>query len=342
MFRYIYSSFVFASLFFRAAFSESECKVIQTDYSDNRLDKNNLRLVQFNMEWLFIDYYKNADCPGNGCTWKNESEINIHIDHLTNVINDLQPDIMNICEIEGCDELDALINQTNDSYMPYLIKGTDTSTGQNVGIMTKITPNSNLYRSELKVPYPIDGSNCNYNGTSGTHGVSKHYITEFTINDINIAMIGAHLLSMPTDPKRCTEREAQALVIQNIIKEYIEKQYEIIFIGDLNDYDKDVLDINEHLPISQVLDIIKGNNIDDYTLYSVAQFIPQKERFTNWWDSQNNCQELKENYAMIDHILTTKYLQSKIKNAFIYHKYKEYCGKWDSDHYPVVVDFEFD
>ena len=29
---------------------------------------------------------------------------------------------------------------------------------------------------------------------------------------------------------------------------------------------------------------------------------------------------------MIDHILTTKYLQSKNKNAFIYHKYKEYCG----------------
>jgi hypothetical protein len=25
-------------------------------------------------------------------------------------------------------------------------------------------------------------------------------------------------------------------------------------------------------------------------------------------------------------------------NTFIYHEYDEYCGKYDSDHYPVVVD----
>ena len=111
MFRYIYSSFIFASLFFRIIFSESECEEIQTDYSDNRLNKHNLRLVQFNMEWLFIDYYKNADCPGNGCTWKNESEMNIHIDHVTNVINDLQPDIMNIYVAEGCDEIKQLYHK---------------------------------------------------------------------------------------------------------------------------------------------------------------------------------------------------------------------------------------
>ena len=76
-------------------------------------------------------------------------------------------------------------------------------------LMSKVTPNVNLYRSELKFFYPIDGSSCNYNDTSGTHGVSKHYITEFTTTDINIAMIGAHLLSMPTDPQRCSEREGK-------------------------------------------------------------------------------------------------------------------------------------
>ena len=102
------------------------------------------------------------------------------------------------------------------------------------------------------------------------------------------------------------------------------------------------LDINNNIPTSQVLDILKGTYIDDYTLYSVAQFIPQHERFSNWWDSQYNCKELKENYSVIDHILTTKNLQNKIKTAFMYHGYKEYCGKMDSDHYPVVVDFEFD
>ncbi len=31
-------------------------------------------------------------------------------------------------------------------YKPYLIKGTDTATGQNVGIITKIDPSSNMQR----------------------------------------------------------------------------------------------------------------------------------------------------------------------------------------------------
>jgi len=343
MFSYIYIPLLLISVFFRNALTDSECKIVPSKPIDLRTNKQHLRLVQYNMEWVFVDYYKNADCPGNGCTWKNESDINIHLDHLTKVINELEPDILNICEIEGCDEINALINRTNDSYMPFLIKGTDSSTGQNVGLMTKITPNIDLYRSEMKVEYPIKNSQCNYNtNNTNTHGVSKHYITEFNINNMKIAMIGAHFLSMPTDPQRCAEREAQATVIQSIIKDYIQKQYEVIFIGDLNDFDKDVLDINNHIPTSQVLDILKGTYIDDYTLYSVAQHIPHEERFTNWWDSQNNCKELKENYSMIDHILTTKNIENKIKKAFMYHGYREYCGKWDSDHYPVVVDFEFD
>ena len=39
----------------------------------------------------------------------DESEINTHISYLTDTINKLNPDIMNICEIEGCDELNRLI-----------------------------------------------------------------------------------------------------------------------------------------------------------------------------------------------------------------------------------------
>lgn len=42
---------------------------------------------------------------------------------------------------------------------------------------------------------------------------------------------------------------------------------------------------------------------------------------------------------MIDHILVSDNLYKKIDNVFIYHDYKEYCGKYDSDHFPVVVDF---
>ena len=338
IFNYIYYLFIITSLTMYTALSDTECKNIQS-HSDRRINKNQFRLVQYNMEWVFVDYYKNADCPGNGCTWKNESDINTHISYLTDTINKLEPDIMNICEIEGCDELNRLISNTSSSYNPYLIKGTDTSTGQNVGMLTKIDPDINLYRSDLHANYPIPNSKCNYTGSSGSSGVSKHYITEFTIQDTKIAMIAAHLLSIPTDPYRCSKREAQSMVLQNIIKDYINKNYEIIFLGDLNDYDKDILDVNNNIPTSQVLDILKGTYIDDYTLYSVSENIPQSERYSNWWDSENNCKDLPQNYALIDHILTTSNLKNKIQNAFIYHGYKEYCGKWNSDHYPVVVDF---
>ena len=44
---------------------------------------------------------------------------------------------------------------------------------------------------------------------------------------------------------------------------------------------------------------------------------------------------------MIDHILVTDFLRKKIFNTFMYHNYKEYCGKYDSDHFPVVIDLIF-
>ena len=42
---------------------------------------------------------------------------------------------------------------------------------------------------------------------------------------------------------------------------------------------------------------------------------------------------------MIDHILVSKTLFDKIQFVDIYRGYKEYCGKYNSDHYPVIVDF---
>lgn len=340
MLLYIYLLFALVNLFGFTAFADTQCPYVDTK-NDYRSNIHKLRLVQYNMEWLFTDYYKTADCPGNGCSWHNQTAVDSHIQHLSNVVNTLDPDIINICEVQGCDELNTIKQYTSNQYNPYLIKGTDTSTGQNVGLLTKIDPVSNLIRTDLHADYPIPNSKCNYNGTSGHHGVSKNYISEFFINDVNIALISSHFLSIPTDPDRCVKREAQASVMQQVIKQYISNDFEVIFIGDLNDYDNEILDSNNNIPTSQVLDILKGTHVDDYSLYSVAETIHQDQRFSNWWDSQNNCKNLTQNYAMIDHILTTSYLKSYIVDAFVYHGYQEYCGKMDSDHYPLVVDFDF-
>jgi exonuclease III len=330
------------SLFVNNIFADTECPVVTT-IGDRRSDKNKLRLVQYNVEWLFIDYYSSANCPGDGCTWKNESEANTHMNYVSNVIKELNPDLINFCEIEGCDELNILKQQLDDSYMPYLKKGTDTSTGQNVGMLTRIDPLISLYRSEAKYSYPIYGSNCGYTGTGST-GVSKHFITEFKFNNMNIAFISAHLIAIPTDPARCAQREGQATVLQSIITSYISRNYEIIMMGDFNDFDGVVLDVNNNKPSSQVLNILKGSFGEysgKYKLVSVAESVTQRERYSDWYDSDNNCNtQSSKDYSMIDHILVTESIKNNVDNVFFYHGYSEYCGKYNSDHYPVVIDLK--
>ena len=320
---------------------DTECPIVSS-IKDRRKDKNSLRLVQYNVEWLFIDYYAGMDCPGNGCTWNSVSDAQTHMSYVANTIKILQPDIINFCEVEGCHELNMLKEQLDSTYNSYLKKGTDTSTGQNVGMLTRIDPLVSLYRSEEKVSYPISGSKCGSTTVSGTTGVSKHYITEFKIDSMNVAMIGAHLLAIPTEPSRCVQREGQAQVLQNIVSSYIQKGYEVIVIGDMNDYDAEVLDLNSDKPTSRVLDFLKGLDGDKkgvYTLTNVATKIVQSERYSDWWDSDNNCNtSSQKDLSMIDHILVTSGINKRITNAYIYHGYKEYCGKWDSDHWPVIID----
>ncbi len=116
-------------------------------------------------------------------------------------------------------------------------------------------------------------------------------------------------------------------------------------IGDFNDYDGDVLDANNNQPISKVLKILKGLYGDyagKYTLHSIAETIQKVDRFSDWWDSDNNCSTAsKYDYSMIDHILVTDGIRSHISKTYIYHGYAEFCGKYNSDHYPVVVDLIF-
>ena len=194
--------FLLLTFFASLIFADTECPTV-TSMGDRRKDKSKLRLVQYNVEWLFIDYNSEANCPGSGCTWKNQSEVQIHMDYVVKRIKDVDPDIINFCEIEGCDELNMLRNSLDASYTPYLKKGTDSSTGQNVGFLTRVDPITNLYRTEDRYNYPIPGSKCGYTGSPSSSGVSKHYITEFEFNGMNVALIAAHLIAFPTDPSRC-------------------------------------------------------------------------------------------------------------------------------------------
>lgn len=332
------------ALFSSIVLADTECPTV-TFAGDRRTNKNKVRLVQYNVEWLFIDYYSAMNCPGSGCTWVNQSEAQTHMDYVSKAIQQLNPDIINLCEVEGCDELTMLQSKLDGTYIPYLKKGTDTSTGQNVGMLTRIDPIMNLYRTEQKYNYPLRDSSCGYTGVTSSTGVSKHYITEFSFNNYNIALISAHLIAIPTDSSRCAQREAQASILQSVIYDYINEGYEVIMMGDFNDYDAEIMDINNNKPTSIVLDILKGFKGDaagHYQLYSVAEEIMQNQRYSDWWDSDNNCNtSSQKDFSMIDHILVTDAIRKNIENVFIYHGYDEFCGKYNSDHFPVVVDLLF-
>jgi exonuclease III len=334
---------LFLSFFMNMGFAaDTECPFITNPSGDRRANKNKLRLVQYNVEWLFIDYYSSSNCPGSGCTWKNQSAAESHMNYVSNIIKDINPDIINFCEVEGCDELNILKGELDDnSYNPYLLKGTDTSTGQNVGMLTRVDPIRNLYRSEMKYNYPIAGSKCGYTDTGST-GVSKHYITEFNFNNIDVAFISAHLIAIPTEASRCAQREGQAVILQSIIADYIGRNYEVIMMGDFNDFDGTVLDVNSNKPTSQVLDILKGQYSGKYQLFSVAETVPQNQRYSDWYDSDNNCNtQSSKDYSMIDHVLVTGEIQKYIANVTFYHKYLGSCVTYNSDHYPVIVDLYF-
>ena len=118
------------------------------------------------------------------------------------------PDIINFCEIQGCGELKYLRDDTTSNYDSYLIQGTDTTTGQNVGMLTKVDPLTDLERSEEHYGYPFNGSTCGYDGTRTT-GVSKHFVTTFQLKDLKVAYISLHFIAYPIQPDRCAKREAR-------------------------------------------------------------------------------------------------------------------------------------
>lgn len=329
-------------LFLGLVYCDTECKYAPSSPEDRREDKTKLRLLQFNAEWLFIDEYNG--CPGSSCTWENSTVAAEHLDAISSVVAELNPDIVNFCEIEGCDELnDVMANLEGYGYQPYLIFGDDSSTGQDVGILTKIDPTSDLYHTEDRYSYPVEGNTCGATN-SGTKGLSKHYATTFSFNGMKIAMIGMHLLAHPDDTSRCNEREAQAMVARGIIEDYWSQGYEIIAIGDLNDYDGDVMDSMSDVPISRTLSILKtGLNGDgNPALNTCGALVPQEELYTEWYDENHDCQEQTNEHSTIDHILLSPNLYGKVSSVEVAHSaYGQGCDSLYSDHWPVIVDFEF-
>ena len=111
--------FYFLLSFLPLIISNTECPIV-TSIADRRKDNSTFRLVQYNAEWLFIDYYSSAKCPGTGCSWHTIDEAETHLTNVANVLKELNADMVNICEVEGCDELNMLIEELKDTTYIYM------------------------------------------------------------------------------------------------------------------------------------------------------------------------------------------------------------------------------
>ncbi len=119
---------------------------------------------------------------------------------LAEVICKLDPDIASMQEVYDCNIMNDLIAalrlQGCSGYRPYLVKGTDTATQQNVALITRVDPVSNIMRTSNRFPYPLPGNTCDCTGSSceGTYGVSKHFYADFDIEGDLFTLFNFHFL----------------------------------------------------------------------------------------------------------------------------------------------------
>lgn len=310
--------------------SQKDCPAAPAVPGDRRPDPTQLRVIAFNAEWLFSE-------TSTKSPWTPEQALQ-HLADVAKLVAELKPDILSLEEVEDCSMLQRLADSVKQlgvpGYQPYMIKGTDTATGQNVGLITLVDPIVSLTRSSNRQNFPIPGSGCKYTGNEGTSAVSKHYSTQFYVNGQRLAMVGAHLVAFPTDPSRCVQREAQASVLRGLVDEALQNGLQVIMLGDLNDYSDRVPDYQNSKPTSRVMSILRdgqpGNSSNSPSLVEVCADVPQSERYSSVYNSPPQ-------YTSIDHILMSSSLASRAKFSF-YHGYPDYSV---SDHWPAIVDIAF-
>ena len=297
---------------------------------DRRQDPSQLVIMTLNAEFLW-DGVSPEEGQGN-FQWKNsQSEAEAHMQDVAEIIIQSDPDMVNLVEVENKKALQTF-NQNflaGRGYEPYLIKGKDTFTGQDVALLTRIDPESNrIHRYNGK-------------GQSGTvsKGVSKNYFSKFSVNGESIALVGLHFLAFPNRSDRRFKREAQADAIRDLGMSLQDDGFSLVILGDFNDYDGklDSLDHIDSTPITNVLQIVRGLDPNDPNddLTNAVSLAPKGERFTAFWDANRNGQvDPPDEHTAIDHILLSSNLAQRVDGVDIPH---DHDPRSVTDHYPVVV-----
>jgi endonuclease/exonuclease/phosphatase family metal-dependent hydrolase len=314
--------------------------------------KTPLRIMTLNAEWLVSEEGETDKDP-----WGPPYTLNEHLERIAGIIETLQPDIVNLVEVTtkaGVDRLVAILHEKGSTdYKGFHIESYDNITGQDVGLVSKYTPDvikgayiRNFYSTGQHSEWRADYTWKTARGvTKHDHtSISKNAVYCFTIDGHKLGFLGLHLKADPDSAEANGQRTGQSRVAQKIIREEIvARGYIPIVLGDFNDYDPDVPDRDDTCSTkSKVLSYLKDYNttLRGPELVNAAVKITRVfDRYTSHYDlDDDRVPDEGEPMTMIDHILIHKKLLPAVRRVFIDHGH----GGQTSDHWPVIVDLELE
>jgi len=290
-------------------------------------------VVTLNACWLFDgegeeDFYTAPQCA---------EDAEAHLTDVADYLWTIDADFIAIEEIESADMLHRLNEKLGGGYHEIFVQGTDDHTGQDVAGLSRF-PILDMGRSNDTQRYPIPASR--FRAPLGKEDVAKHFWATTKVGNETITFIALHLLAYPDDLERIVRREAQALIIQNLAKGFLDSGHEVVILGDVNDFDSVVFDAADNQPRSCVDALFKDidPDVEGDELVNAAEFIPQAERYTYWYDeNRNGIDDGPDEHSMIDHVYVSRGLADYIVDVRIDHN--GYEARTVSDHWPVIVDF---
>ncbi len=286
------------------------CRPLATE--DHRAASDRLVLMAWNAEFLW-----DGRPPEEGkidFEWRGSPEkAEAHMADLAAVVRKHDPDILHLSEVENLRALETFNDKflAESGYRAYFVPGTDTATGQDVALLSRVELES-IGRDSRR-------------GRSGSvrKGVSKHYVATLRAGDLRLGLVGVHLLARPHQESRVADREAQADAVRGMARELVEGGRSVVVWGDLNDFDGRTLDRSGNRPITRVLEWIRdldpGDPSDD--LINVAERLPSRQRYTNGRDA-------------IDHVLVSSDLAERIVEVEIPH---DHDPRAVTNHFPILV-----
>ncbi len=292
------------------------------------------KVVALNACWLFDGVGEEGFSTAPQCPEDAEA----HLADVASYLASVDPDFVSIAEIEDDAMLDRLNEKLGGEYQPIFVQGTDDYTGQDVAGLSRF-PVAELGRSDAEVRYPIPESSLR--GPHGTEAADKNYWATTEIGGTTITLIGLHLLAYPDELDRVVRREAQASIIRDLTRRFLDAGHEVIVLGDVNDFDAEVCDAAGDEPRSCVDHLLKDVDPDREgdELVNVCDRLDQCERYTYWYDRNGNgIDDGDDEHSQIDHIYVSQGLVPYLVDVQIDHAY---AAGTVSDHWPVVATFEF-